>query len=228
MPHVTRFTIAPVRSLGLRAPRDEIDADRASASSTDRRFFLLDDDDRLVDQLIAGPMVQVKAGPTRSATRLRLTFPDGTDRRRRGGARRADRDARSTAGPGSATTSSGRGPRRSRRSLGRAVRHRPVRPSRRDPRRQAGQPRVGRLARRELGATCRASAAASTPAGSGCCSSSTASAPTTRTSGSAAASPSAARSSGRRPDARCAMTTHDPDTGERDLDTLRAITDTAA
>ena len=27
------------------------------------------------------------------------------------------------------------------------------------------------------------------------------------------------------PVARCAMTTHDPDTGERDLDTLRAIKD---
>src|SRR6478735_8166856 len=77
MPHVTRFSIAPVRSLGLQHP-DEIDVTEVGVV-TDRRFYLIDDDGRLVDRLIAGPLCQVHAETDLGATRLRTTFPDGTD-----------------------------------------------------------------------------------------------------------------------------------------------------
>ena len=43
----------------------------------DRRFYVTDATNRLVDQLIEGSMVQVKAWTDPDATVLRLTFPDG-------------------------------------------------------------------------------------------------------------------------------------------------------
>jgi hypothetical protein len=43
----------------------------------DRRFFVMDEGGRLVDQLIAAEMVQVHAWADPGATVLRLTFPDG-------------------------------------------------------------------------------------------------------------------------------------------------------
>jgi len=43
----------------------------------DRRFYVVDAEGRLVDQLTAGSMVQVAAWTDPDATILRMTFPDG-------------------------------------------------------------------------------------------------------------------------------------------------------
>ena len=76
MPTVSRLSIAPVRSLGLEH-RDAIDVtDRGVVE--DRRFYVTDATNRLVDQLVEATLVQVKAWTDPEATRLRLTFPDGS------------------------------------------------------------------------------------------------------------------------------------------------------
>jgi uncharacterized protein YcbX len=75
MPVVSRLNIAPVRSLGLES-REAIRVE-AKGVAEDRRFFVTDADNRLVDQLIAATMVQVSAWTDPDATVLRLTFPDG-------------------------------------------------------------------------------------------------------------------------------------------------------
>lgn len=76
MPRVARLNIAPVRSLGLET-RDEIELGPDGVAE-DRRFYVIDAGDRLVDQLTSGEMVQVGSWTDPDATRLRLTFPDGT------------------------------------------------------------------------------------------------------------------------------------------------------
>ena len=76
MPRVARLSIAPVRSLGLEH-RDEIQVE-PNGVLEDRRFYVIDAGGRLVDQLIAASMVQVTAWTDPQATRLRLSFPDGT------------------------------------------------------------------------------------------------------------------------------------------------------
>jgi uncharacterized protein YcbX len=76
MPRVARINIAPVRSLGLES-RESI-ALGSDGVAEDRRFYVVDDGGRLVDQLTAGEMVNVAAWTDTDATRLRLTFPDGT------------------------------------------------------------------------------------------------------------------------------------------------------
>ncbi|MEA2630482.1 MAG: uncharacterized protein QOE66_701 [Chloroflexota bacterium] len=75
MPHVARLNIAAVRSLGLES-REEIFLGPDGVAE-DRRFYLIDDGDRLVDQLTAGEMVQITSWTDPDATVLRLTFPDG-------------------------------------------------------------------------------------------------------------------------------------------------------
>jgi uncharacterized protein YcbX len=75
MPTVARLNIAPVRSLGLETRR-AIDLTPLGVAE-DRRFYLVDDGGRLIDQLIAGELVQVAAWTDAEATVLRLTFPDG-------------------------------------------------------------------------------------------------------------------------------------------------------
>ena len=75
MPHVARLNIAAVRSLGLES-REEILLGPDGVAE-DRRFYLIDDGDRLVDQLTAGEMVQIGSWTDPDATVLRLTFPDG-------------------------------------------------------------------------------------------------------------------------------------------------------
>jgi len=75
MVRVTRLSIAPVRSLGLEHP-DAIDL-TATGVLEDRRFYLVDEDGRLIDQLIAGRLVQVKSHTDAAGTSLRLAFPDG-------------------------------------------------------------------------------------------------------------------------------------------------------
>ena len=111
MPRVSRLNIAPVRSLGLET-RDEIRVE-AKGVLEDRRFFVTDaDGSRIVDQLIAGTMVQVAAWTDPDATVLRLTFPDG--RVVEDDVRLADAiETRSTGGPASAISSTGRSRRRS-------------------------------------------------------------------------------------------------------------------
>jgi uncharacterized protein YcbX len=87
MPRVARLNIAAVRSLGLEA-RDEIDLGPDGVAE-DRRFYVIDAGDRLVDQLTSGQMVQVGSWTNPEATQLRLTFPDGAvvqDEVRLGGA----------------------------------------------------------------------------------------------------------------------------------------------
>ena len=76
MPTVARFSVAPVRGLGLRHPA-EIDVTESGVVE-DRRFYLVDDDGRLIDVLLVGALVQVAAETDSDATMLRLTFPDGT------------------------------------------------------------------------------------------------------------------------------------------------------
>lgn len=75
MPAVSRLSIAPVRSLGLEHPEEIVVTERGVAE--DRRFFVIDGANRLVDQLTAARMVQVTSWTDPEATVLRLTFPDG-------------------------------------------------------------------------------------------------------------------------------------------------------
>lgn len=75
MIRVTRLSIAPVRSLGLSHP-EAVDLSPTGVLE-DRRFYLTDLDNRLVDQLIAGRLVQVRATTDPEATWLALTFQDG-------------------------------------------------------------------------------------------------------------------------------------------------------
>lgn len=76
MPTVARFSIAPVRSLGLSHPT-EIDLTEAGVVE-DRRFYLTDAADRLIDRLVVPALVQIGAQIDPAATQLRLSFPDGT------------------------------------------------------------------------------------------------------------------------------------------------------
>src|SRR3989337_360559 len=76
MPGGPRFSIAPVRSLGLEHPT-EIEVTELGVVE-DRRFYLTDESNRLVDRIIVGRLVQVAAHTDPEATTLRMTFPDGT------------------------------------------------------------------------------------------------------------------------------------------------------
>ncbi len=76
MIRVARLSIAPVRSLGLLHP-EAVDLTETGVAE-DRRFFLIDDQDRLVDRIVAGTLVRVAAWTDREATHLALTFPDGS------------------------------------------------------------------------------------------------------------------------------------------------------
>ena len=75
MPTVSRLSIAPVKGLALEH-RDEIELTEHGVRE-DRRFFLVDDSGRLIDGLLAGPMVQVAVHIDPDATHMRMTFPDG-------------------------------------------------------------------------------------------------------------------------------------------------------
>jgi uncharacterized protein YcbX len=75
-PVVTRLSIAPVRSLGLSHPPSVDLTDHGVVE--DRRVYLVDTAGRLVDRLVSGPLVRVHAWTDPGATRLRLDFPDGT------------------------------------------------------------------------------------------------------------------------------------------------------
>ena len=75
MTAAVRFSIAPVRSLGLQHP-EQIDLTPTGVVE-DRRFYLIDDAGWLVDRIVVGRLVQVAAETDPSGERLRLTFPDG-------------------------------------------------------------------------------------------------------------------------------------------------------
>lgn len=76
MPSVARLSIAPVRGLALQHPAsiDVVDG----GVLEDRRFYLVDEHGRLVDRLLSGELVRVAAETNPEATWLRMTFPDGT------------------------------------------------------------------------------------------------------------------------------------------------------
>jgi uncharacterized protein YcbX len=76
MSRIARISIAPVRGLGLEHP-DSVDLTDVGVVE-DRRFYLIDDEGRHVDQLVSGALVQVAARTDPDATRLGMTFPDGT------------------------------------------------------------------------------------------------------------------------------------------------------
>jgi uncharacterized protein YcbX len=76
MPRVAQFSIAPVRSLGLQHPT-EIEVTEVGVVE-DRRFFLTNDANRLIDHLIVFKLVQVESRTDPGATGLWLRFPDGT------------------------------------------------------------------------------------------------------------------------------------------------------
>lgn len=76
MPRVARLSIAPVRGLALQHP-SSIDLVHAGVVE-DRRFYLVDGQGRLVDRLLVGELVRVASETNPEATWLKLTFPDGS------------------------------------------------------------------------------------------------------------------------------------------------------
>ena len=77
MATVTRISIAPVKSLGLVFP-DEIELGPHGVSG-DRRFWLVDADGRLFNNKRCGPLVLVRPAWDEQSGRLALSFPDGRE-----------------------------------------------------------------------------------------------------------------------------------------------------
>jgi uncharacterized protein YcbX len=73
---VTRISIAPVKSLGLVHP-DEIELEPHGVRGN-RRFWLVDRTGRLFNNKRSGPMVRVRPEWDEETRQLALTFPDGT------------------------------------------------------------------------------------------------------------------------------------------------------
>jgi uncharacterized protein len=76
MARVARLSITPVRGLGLSHPEAIELTDMGVVN--DRRFYLVDDQGRLVDRLRASQLCRVFAETDAEATTLRMTFPDGS------------------------------------------------------------------------------------------------------------------------------------------------------
>jgi uncharacterized protein YcbX len=76
MPSVARLSITPVKSLLLHHP-DEIRLEPFGVAA-DRRFYLIREDGRLLAGVHHGPLAVVRADWDALHDRLRLTFPDGT------------------------------------------------------------------------------------------------------------------------------------------------------
>jgi uncharacterized protein YcbX len=76
MPRVARLSFTPVRGLGLSHPRSFELTDMGLIE--DRRFYIVDDQGRLVDRLRASSLVRVFAETNADATWLRFTLPDGS------------------------------------------------------------------------------------------------------------------------------------------------------
>jgi MOSC domain-containing protein len=73
---VTRFSIAPVRSLALEHPT-EIEL-TPNGVAEDRRFYLIDERGFLVDRVVVGRLVQAAGHTDPEGRTLRVTLPDGT------------------------------------------------------------------------------------------------------------------------------------------------------
>ena len=76
MSSVVRFSIAPVRSLGLEHPT-EIDLTPTGVAE-DRRFYLIDERGFLVDRIVVGRLVQASAHTDAAGETLRIDLPNGT------------------------------------------------------------------------------------------------------------------------------------------------------
>jgi uncharacterized protein YcbX len=74
--HVTRISIAPVKSLGLVHP-DEVELGPRGVVGN-RRFWLVDADRRLYNNKRDGPLVRIRPEWDEATHALALTFPDGT------------------------------------------------------------------------------------------------------------------------------------------------------
>jgi uncharacterized protein YcbX len=72
---VTRISIAPVKSLGLVHP-EEVELGPRGVTG-DRRFWLVDEDGRLFNNKRCGPMVQIRPEWDEESRTLALTLPDG-------------------------------------------------------------------------------------------------------------------------------------------------------
>lgn len=72
---VAWITYAPVKGLGL-THTDEVELESAGVRAN-RRFHLVTDDGRLVNGKVAGTLVQVAAATNADGTHLALRFPDG-------------------------------------------------------------------------------------------------------------------------------------------------------
>ena len=73
---VVRISIAPVKALGLVHP-EEVDVG-AGGVAGDRRFWLVDEEGRLFNGKRHGPLMRVRPSWDESTRRLALAFPDGT------------------------------------------------------------------------------------------------------------------------------------------------------
>ena len=73
---VVRISIAPVKSLGLVHPKS-VDV-RSNGVQGDRRFWLVDADGRLFNNKRNGPMVTIQPAWDEATQQLSLRFPDGT------------------------------------------------------------------------------------------------------------------------------------------------------
>ena len=72
---VVRISIAPVKSLGLVHP-DEVELEQHGVRGN-RRFWLVDEDGRLFNGKRGGPMVRIRPNWDEDTRQLALTFPDG-------------------------------------------------------------------------------------------------------------------------------------------------------
>jgi uncharacterized protein len=73
---VVRISIAPVKSLGLVHPDEVVLGGRGVAGN--RRFWLVDRDRRLFNNKRNGPLVRIRPEWDEQTRELALTFPDGT------------------------------------------------------------------------------------------------------------------------------------------------------
>jgi uncharacterized protein YcbX len=71
-----RLSVTPVKALRLSHP-PEVDL-TAAGIPTDRRFYLIDEEDRLFDASDHGGLLRIVADYNPGSELLRLTFPDGT------------------------------------------------------------------------------------------------------------------------------------------------------
>jgi uncharacterized protein YcbX len=75
VPRVVRLSVTPVKALGLLHP-EEVELGPAGVAE-DRRFYLVDGDARLFSSTQHGPLVQIGADYDPKRERLSLRFPDG-------------------------------------------------------------------------------------------------------------------------------------------------------